>query len=516
MNTRTIIGAVALALSVAFPQGANAEDVTFTTDNGDLASWGGTSGDRLRFASSGSITATASANKTFNGLFMDNSNQTVTLDMREAVSGGAPRVITLDDHVYFNDAKKTQTLNIKGGRWNLASGKNLFFRGSTAGGGMSYANTGTSDRFNVNITDGAVMNMNGLFVGYGPNSRSGIYVAGEGTVITTVALRVGNINACHDKIVISNGAEVVVTSTKSDNPSHFLVGYTSTVNGSRNCSLTVTGAGSRLIKPNGGLGGIGHEYSRECSLSVTDGATAEISGTLQLAGTLTQATYGSNNVITVSGNGSSLALETLYLGFSVSNKNIHNHDNALKVLDGGVVTGDLLYTGGNGNGVVVSNATARFTKGGMRENDNQNYLGTNFYVRLQGAAPSFTTDNTARAGARNVLYKSFRFIYDLPADGYANGHTPVQFLWESVTDGSLEVEVNGIEAVLQSMEQREEYRRSMVLLSAPGGWTTGHGITSAMVERWNSRLPEGGKLFYANNALTLVVKRKAGIIISVF
>lgn len=521
-KTRTGMTAAVLAITaaVAIQVAANAADKTFTKDNGDLASaadWGGTkpaSTDRLRFAADSAITATASSDITFAGILMDKSNQTITLDMRPEVSGGSPRTITLTKHVYFASAPVHQALNIRGGRWDI-TGKNLFMRGSTDD--YDWNNWESGDYFKVSISDGAVMTLNGLLSGYGPNSHSQIFIAGEGTVVTAAAFRVGNINACYDDAEVSGGAELVVTGSADTS---FTLGRCNYDGGSHHCGLTVTGAGSKFIKPNGGEVFVSHMWSHDCFLYVLNGATVDIPkkgdthGTIYLAGTTPEsAQYGHNNMIRVAGAGSSFGFDVMYLGITSGNK--HNHGNKMEALDGAAINGNLIYTSGNGNGVVVSNATVNLVGGGIKDHHDNDKVGTNFFVRLQGPAPKFITNNATGDGGRNILHKSFKFIYDLPADGYASDFKPVQFLSESATDKSLEIEVNGIEAVLESMKARNVFRQSMVLMSASGGWSANEGVTSDMVARWNSKLPEGAALAYANNVLTLKLKRKAGIVLVV-
>ena len=95
------IGRAAFLAAVAvFAAGAaHGIDVTFSKENGDLAlpaDWGmeslPDSTNRMAFAASGSaMTATASADISYAGIIMKKSNQTVTLDMRDSVSGASPR-----------------------------------------------------------------------------------------------------------------------------------------------------------------------------------------------------------------------------------------------------------------------------------------------------------------------------------------------------------------------------------------------------------------------------------------
>lgn len=512
-KTRTGMTAAVLAITaaVAIQVAANAADKTFTKDNGDLASaadWGGTkpaNTDRLRFAADSAITATASSDITFAGIYLNKQYQTVTLDMRDEVTGVSPRRITLTDHIYIGD-QSDQTLNIRGGYWDLVGKLNLYWRGGTSATTWELANK----RQRVNVTDGAVIDVFRITTGYGPESSSSLHVAGEGTTINSAVLRIGAQNACYDAVDIVDGAKIVVT---NNGTADLVIGYSGNQN-NYNCGLVVSGACSRLVKKNPGSSFVGHMWAHNCYLHVLDGAAAEISGTLYCAGTTSEsASYGHDNSILVAGSGSSFACDVVYFG--CSNGSTYNHGNRIEVRDGATFAGNLLYVGGNGNGVVVSNATVSLTGGGVKDNVETKLLGTNIFVRLQGATPKFTTDRTGTTGGRNILHKSFKFIYDLPADGYASDFKPVQFLSESATDKSLEIEVNGIEAVLESMKARNVFRQSMVLLSASGGWSANEGVTSDMVARWNSKLPEGAALAYANNVLTLKLKRKAGIVLVV-
>lgn len=500
IRMKTIAMTCAMAVGSGISMVAMAADATFSTDGGDLASaadWGGSkpaNTSRVRFAADSALTATASSDITFAGLYLNKKSQNVTLDMRG-------RKVTLTDHIYIGD-QSDQTLNIKGGYWDLVGKLNLYWRGATSATTWVESN----QRQHVNISDGAVVNVFRITTGYGPNSACTVNVAGEGTVVTSAVLRIGAMNACYDHVDITEGAKVVVT---NNGTADLVIGYSGNAN-NYECGVVVSGSGSQLIKKNPGKSFVSHEWARNCYLHVLDGAAAEFDGELLFAASsATAASSANNNTILVSGSGSTLAMKTGYMGYSSGST--HNRGNIMQVRDGARVTGDLLYVGGNGNGIVVSNATVSLTGGGIKDFTQNAQLGTNIFVRLQGSSPRFTTDRTGSTGGRNILHRSFRFVYDLPAEGYAQ--TPVKFLSESATDRSLEIEVNGIDEVVESMKRRNVFRQEISLLSASGGWSVNEGVTSDMVTRWNSKLPEGASLSYANDELTLTIKRKGGLLV---
>ena len=490
-----LVAAVAVFAAVA----AHGIDVTFSKENGDLAlpaDWGmeslPDSTNRIAFAASGSaMTATASADISYAGIIMKKSNQTVTLDMRDSVSGASPRHVNLTGSVTFGDYHH-QTLNIKGGVWD--TGNSII---TTFGG--SYNN---SRRYaTVNITDGALVRTAGLRGDYSADSHSLFHIAGEGTVVTSGYISVPFIDAKYDCAEIVDGAKVIITNNTNG-------GVEIGRRDSYYCGLTISGAGSRLQKIRGGTTYLGAKRSHNFLRVENGGEFLQGSGLFYFAHSDgDDANNATNNSITVSGPGSRFVFGAMYFGRGgASALNSHNE---MQVFDGGVVTGSIVYAYGHDNGLVVSNASMVLSGGnGIVCQESC----TNLYLRMQGDRPSFTIPTGG--GGNFEFINSFKFIYDLPPDGYPENWIPVNLVKWGRSDDTTEVVVNGIEAVRRRMSARRISRQSFNLLKTTGG-IGGSGFTSAMLARWNSYLPEGASLSLKGGILTLTVENQIGTMIIV-
>ena len=504
-RTGTVFARAALvAAATLFAAGAaHGIDVTFSKEDGDLAlpaDWGmeslPDSTNRIAFAASGSaMTATASADISYAGIIMKKSNQTVTLDMRDSVSGASPRHVNLTGSVTFGEYHH-QTLNIKGGVWD--TGNSII---TTFGG--SYNN---SRRYaTVNITDGALVRTAGLRGDYSADSHSLFHIAGEGTVVTSGYISVPFIDARYDCAEIVDGAKVIITNNTNG-------GVEIGRRDSYYCGLTVSGAGSRLQKIRGGTTYLGAKRNHNFLRVENGGEFLQGSGLFYFAySDGDDANNATNNLISVSGSGSRFVFNAMYFGRGgASALNSHNE---MQVFDGGVVTGSIVYAYGHDNGLVVSNASMVLLANGIVCQESC----TNIYLRMQGDRPSFTIP---LGGGGNFQFRnSFKFIYDLPLDGYPENWIPVNLVKWGTSDSTTEVVVNGIEAVRRRMSARRMSRQSFNLLKTTSGigesGGSGSGFTSAMLARWNSYLPEGASLSLKGGILTLTVENQIGTMIIV-
>ncbi|MBP5544293.1 MAG: hypothetical protein ILM98_09470 [Kiritimatiellae bacterium] len=479
------LGIAAFVAATSATRPALAADATFpnTDGNGDLASaasWGleAVPDASTRVVFTKAMTATASEDISFAGIYHNGEQKTVTLDMRDAATGAnpGPRMINLTDSIQMG-TKWYETLKIQGGTWNLNNKHIRIWNGSNYDIPVGPA---------ITISGGAcVTSVNTLQGAYGPQSRATIVISGEGTVVTAAVLKVAGYNAGTNVVRVANGAELVVTGTANEN---FHIGP----GNSFDCGLIVTN-GARFVKTSSADNAIGYisGTGKRNYIRVLDGATAQIKGLFFLG-------YGntstSGNTILASGTNatlganSTLTMDQIYIGhMNSSDQTKFNSGNTIQALDGATFLADNVTLYGSGNGIVVSNALADL-KGanGMQ----CSALSTNCYVRLQGSTPRFRM--SAQTGSGNfALANSFKFIYDLPPEGYAAGFVPVQIQRWGTTDGMTELVFNGIAEMQTSMRARNVRKASYTVLNFRGGVS---GTGAALLAKWNAALPEGAKL----------------------
>lgn len=499
--THPVRTAVALCFTILATPAAFAADVTFpnTDGNGDLASaasWGleAVPDASTRVVFTKAMTATASEDISFAGIYHNGEQKTVTLDMCDAATGAnpGPRKINLTGSIQMG-TKWYETLKIQGGTWNLNNKHIRIWDGNNYNVPVGPA---------ITVSGGAcVTNVNTLQGAYGPWSRSTIVISGEGTVVTAAVLKVAGYNAGTNVVRVANGAELVVTGTANEN---FHIGP----GNSFDCGLIVTN-GARFVKTSSADNAIGYisETGKRNYIRVLDGATAQIKGLFFLG-------YGntstSGNTILASGTNatlganSTLTIDQIYIGhMNPSDRTKFNSGNTIQALDGATFQADNVTLYGSGNGIVVSNALADL-KGanGMQ----CSALSTNCYVRLQGSTPRFRM--SAQTGSGNfALANSFKFIYDLPPEGYAAGFVPVQIQRWGTTDGMTELVFNGIAEMQTSMRARNVRKASYTVLNFRGGVS---GTGAALLAKWNAALPEGAKLTADGSyqAFTLTIDAK--------
>ena len=501
---KVLIVAFSASASIVCP----AATVTFPSTGSDIASasdWGLESlpevSDAVMFKSSKTVTACSDVE--FGGLYIGAQGVSVTFDMRDMVSGGSPRKIKMNGKACIYDGSNANanlwnaSYILRGGFWNFGE-----YSVGVNPSGVWSGPAGCSAR----IDGGAVVTCGQLLgAAIGPNNdrTANIWVSGEGTVVTAGMLKVANDNGFRNTMTVSDGAKVVLTGSidaiKLDSATQ-----SNTSGGNR---LIVTNAAS-VTAESTNKGFCGARGNGNCIL-IYSGAHVSISGYLYFGHTDGNlANTSVDNQIVVHGTGSSLSIGTMYHGnaYDVA-ASAGNSNCVVSVLDGSTVSCGRWNFNGHDNGIVISNATLTLSSGIKCATSQRCSL------RFQGVRPSFVS--TADVNDYSQLKDGFKLCYDLPADGY-DGTVEWPFMVSNRTqlDGSLIVEVSGIEGVLAKMKTDGAHRRTIKLANFSSGFTANAGITDAMLESWNAALPEGAAIMFAENKLTLELKRKRGMDIS--
>ena len=513
-DTRIIFCALVLA-----SQGLQAIDVTFPNADGqgDLASpasWGlaelPDSTNRIAFVNGGGhMTLTATEDIDFAGIYHNGESRAITLDMRNENTGAnpGPRKINLTGSICMGK-KFDKNLIIKGGEWNLNGNEINIFEGSYA------AVRGQR----ISISGGAhIYGVKEIIGSYGSTYPASIKIAGEGTAVTSGAMRVAFYNAISNTVHVSDGAALVLTNKAS--------GTLNVANGASSfCGIVVSNgayfAKTERLQSNGLhlsasylSGQNGENY-----LHVLYGSTATINGLSYLgyADDPAKCVNSHNNTILVSGassvTNSSLAIGDIYLGsMTGADSSTFNTNNCIVVRDGAEFKTGTIRLHGSMNGIVVSNAVVTLTGGSGIECGNTTRGCTNCFVRLQGDAPRLIHSSTLTGNSS--FDKSFHFIYDLPPNGYAPGIVPVRLERWSKMASSTEFVFNGIEEMQASMRRRRVSKVTYTMFAASGGVNNSpSGVPQSCLDRCNLNLPQGAKLTgnSGRTALYLTVESLAG------
>ena len=487
--------------------GMAATDVVFPfvseSDVGDLASpasWGtetlpdNTSRVKIGYANKTQI-ATASADIDFAGVLVRQQKTNVILDMRDETTGGHPRKINmrgglsfikLDNSTAWNNANSHITL--RGGEWNWND--NPIY---------TYVDGYNWSRYSgITISDGAVVyGVSRLQGGYANSCNTNI-VTGVGTVVTTAALRVSFENGKNNMIDIADGATCVVTGTDG---ATLKVDVRGDADYSSNNVLRVTG-GATLIKEGTGINHIGNKGA-DNRLYVLDGATAQIGGACYVGHyDGASGNTADRSKIVAAGTDTVLRMGAAYLGNGDGTAG--STDCTIESRDGASLRYSVVYLNGHDNGFVVSNGTLTATGDGLKVSG-----GTNHFVRIQGRTPSFVVEHSSTASA--IVKNGFSFVYDLPAEGYADDWVPVNMGLSVSTDNTTEFVVNGVPEMMEYMRANGIRKRTLTLFKSDYAVA----FTPDMVARWNARLPEGAKLSMSGSVVTLEVKVKFGVILVV-
>lgn len=120
------LGIAAFVAAISATRPALAADVTFpaagggTADLASAAAWNleAVPDASTRVVFTKAMTATASEDISFAGIYMNAYGSTVTLDMRDETTGASPRKIDLTSAITFKGVEK-QVLRLKGGEWDM-------------------------------------------------------------------------------------------------------------------------------------------------------------------------------------------------------------------------------------------------------------------------------------------------------------------------------------------------------------------------------------------------------------
>ena len=478
-----------------------ADTVVFPTTGKDLANptdWERTAipgtADVIQLGSSSADqTVTASADVEFGGISVLAQSHNVIFDMRESVSQGAPRKIKMNGNAQIGNSGSAPYYTkyfLRGGYWDFGAN-------SVGIGTASYYKTPQGSK--LTIDGGAVVVCNMLIGGYQfDEDKPGLVtVTGEGTVVTTKYLYVSTPSGRYNQMVISDGAKVFLSGATANGV------FSIDGKAARNNRLIVTN-GAQIVHLSGTKtcyhgqkGGANELFVEADSLVNLSGASAYYLGHSdgQDANTF------NDNRIMVRGENAELKLPGVYQGnASGVAAREGNCNSVVSVCDGGKLAGAKWYLNGHDNGFIISNGTVQLTSGGI-----QCKTSTNCYVRMQGAHPSFVTTATGTSEYKD----SFRFIFDLPAEGYdGTVDWPIDSTATTSFDATVSVEVNGCAEVLDDMKAKDESKRIFNLARFANNC-----ITAEHLARWNATLPDYAKLSFADNKLTLTVKNKRGLIL---
>lgn len=492
--------AVAAAIVFAFAFVGLAEDVVFPYSEavGDLSSaadWGKdqipSADSRIQIGTgSKSQTVTALTDIDFAGIYRVGASSTVIFDMRDAVTGASPRKINMTAGV-SGSKSAGRTTWFKGGEWNW-NGKSL---------SLFTADYETYNNNSYKITDGAVMyNVSSLQGAYGSTYGS-FLVAGEGTLVTTKVLAVAFYQGSRQTFTVADGARVVINGTGSPKD------YSNDNEGSYNRTIVTNGAS--LVKVTGsanhiGIKGLGNE------VHVVDHSTMSLSGYTYVGHSDGDGANAANNTRVLVDDNSTFIPGGVYLG-NGNGRTTGNSGCTIESRNGSTVTISSLFLHGRDNGLIASNGTFVLQTAGILThytNVGQNFSSSNAYVRVQGETPRVRIATGTDAN-QFCCKDGFRLIYDLPVDGYADGYVPVTFEKYGQFDDTFEVEINGLEAMQAKMQAERIRKRTIRLFKANNGLV---GVSSATVDRWRSRLPEGVTLNTAGE-VSLTVKADLGFML---
>jgi len=205
-----------------------------------------------------------------------------------------------------------------------------------------------------------------------------------------------------------------------------------------------------------------------------------------------------NNLIRVDGtNTEHVVRGKYYIGLS------GGCSNKVAVTDGATLTVDTIYlncgvdkTGqcSADNELLISNATVTVTNEfSTCTSDKSSYRGgTGAVIRLQGDAPHLYVTRSSKTSPD--ISNGTRFVYDLPAAGYAENVVPVQMLNWRTFDKTVRFEVTGVEAMQKDMAAKNERRRRIKLLQTTGNVLS--GLCQDNVDASNAVAPEGARIYF--------------------
>lgn len=487
---------VACAIGFLTVGSGMAADVTFPNadGSGDLmseAAWNGPvpTADRPKITSAG--TYTCSTNGTLPGLtFTFDGNKTANLNL------DAVRTVKMTGSLYLGASK---TINFNGGTWDF---------GGTFG--TQRGDYGIVTGVNV-VQDGCVItNLSSFAPCYNPGGLVSWTLKNHSVLHTVGYFRPDDFGNGVVNVLIEDGSCAYAGGA---------LRLGARMSGNRNNVnqfVAVDGVGSFFGF--GAANETSYVGQQLCGayLEVRNGATAKANGTLVVGNGDAEPNKSptSNNVVRVTGAGSTLTTGTVWLGGTANTV-----DNRFEILDGGRADIAWITWYGSGNGLICSNGVINVKQTARASGE------TNTFVRVRGDHPlvKLSDANVSQANFRN----GFRFIVDLPPGGYRYDDAsdcPIKSLNEAdCVDQTTTFEINGIEAYQERMRAQnvrsERFRLAYIGHNSWYGW-----FTDAKLAEWNAKLPEGAVLdspqsssaeIGRGRSLYLTIKVKRGFVLVV-
>lgn len=488
---RIVAGAVVAVIS---PTVSIAADVPlpYSDEVIDLADLGIDPANRPQIGTANkSQTVTAYGDISFAGFLMTGLGATVIFDMRDSVTQASPRKINVTGSFSADaNAKDKMQTWIRGGDWDF-NNNDLNF------GSAGYANRNGP---NLKISDGAVLHgLKSFSLPYGNPSYSTFEITGEGTVVTAKQVKVDYSSSDQSRMIVADSAEVVV-----NNPSPANGDFRISNNG-KNCGLIVTN-GASFINLSGKTQYLGDKGSGNY-LQALDGGKVDVKSGVFYIGYSdnSNATTANDTLVRSAGTGSEVLLGTVYFGKGTAADG--NHGCVMRAEEGGLVLLEKAYVSGHDNGFVVSNGTFETCGSGIIIQSNA----SNCFLRVSGASPKVVF-----GFAQNMNYAlqcGFKFIVDLPAEGYVDATVPlIDSNMYGTFDSSVDFIFTGIEEMQENMRQNKIRKRTITVFDS----YSQSGITSEMVKRWNNYLPEDSHLTWDGGKLILEVRVRFGLMLTVW
>lgn len=463
-----------LAVGILAASAATAVDDTFPNKDGsgNLLSedaWGGpVSQNRMKIGAGG--TYYADPNGTINGIVIGTTGK-VIFDQTKSTQENP--LVTLGGG--FDIGGKGRKVTFKGGKYDF---QNLYTL--TYGGYDSYNN-------NTVLFDGCVIT----------NIKSVLSMTYNGTTLTTWTLT--NNAVLHTKgdlkpdyfgngkthLYITGGSSVLAEGILK-------MGVRNEGNkGSVEQKIFVSGEGSRLqFGRSGEVSQLSTQFS-DVLLEASKGGSIKHVGKEFVMGAIATA---SNNIVRVRDPGSSASLGTINFGYTSAAS--HNRIEALD--ESSVAITYVNLKDGKGNGFICSNAT-------ITVNNFSQTSATNSYLHVSGDHPHVTL--TAANATQQNFKRGFRFIVDLPPNGYAYedaADCPIKANGEiDGLDATTEFEINGIEEYQKKMIERRIRKAKIKLayFNSNAYWGQLNTSELKLLDKWNARLPEGAVLSSPNAAV---------------
>lgn len=455
-----MMAAVAFGLLTVRP--GTAADIAFPNadGSGDLMSataWGGSipTTDRPKISAAGSYTC--SQDGTLPGLsfgFSNNQTATVTLD--------ADRKIDMTGKLYLGSYK---TIEFIGGTWDF---------GERAG--IEWGDYGVVKKVSVIQDSCVITNLTTFMPSYNATelvswrltNRSVLHTQGNfkpdyfGNGIYSVRIEDGS----------SAYAGGILEMGRRNNNNRAAV----------NQSVVVDGADSTFTFGRAGESSLVGDMLSGAFVEARNGGKVTGKGKIIIGRGNADATAPTtNNVMRAIGSGSSMSLTEVHLG-----EHANSSSNRIEALDGGQVDISWVSWYGDGNGLVCSNGVVNIHQSAQ-------YTGNgNSFVRVQGDRPLVKLSDAD--ATQTAFKKGFRFIFDLPANGYqydSPTDCPIKSLFKNAwDDGTATFEINGLNAYMKRMRAQgvrtERIRLAYFDTNAYDGPLTATRLAAA-----NALLPEG-------------------------